>query len=104
RQQLLLGWCMRELEDVPILPTGLLNHYGSAPIGSPVFGPTETVELVSDPISLQDLFNIWDPLKPNVHLSAAYVARMIAIDSLVEMEDRRAVQAHAFGFGEMVAP
>src|SRR4026209_1458680 len=28
RQQRLLGWTIRMFEDVPVLPTGLLNNYG----------------------------------------------------------------------------
>lgn len=96
KQQVLLGWCMRALEDLAILPIGLLNRFSPAP---DTFGPTETVEFVADPLSLQELFNIWDPLKPNVHLSAAYVARMVVIDSNLPLPtDGPPAQTRALGY------
>jgi len=49
KQQRLLGWSMRALEDTPILPAGLLNHYGTEP---ETFFPHETVELVCEPLLL----------------------------------------------------
>ena len=56
KQQRLLGWTIRMLEDVPILPTGLLNHFGPEP---EIFQPGETVEIVLDSLTLQDLNNLW---------------------------------------------
>jgi len=47
KQQRLLGWMIRQLEDVPILPTGLLNQSGPEP---DVFRPNETVELILEPM------------------------------------------------------
>jgi hypothetical protein len=96
RQQHMLGWCMRVLEDTPILPTGLLNRYGTA---LETFTPGETVELICEPISLQEIINIWDAFKSNLQLSAAYVARMIAIDSQIEISEGPAAQTRAFDFG-----
>ncbi len=96
RQQRMLGWSMRVLEDTPILPTGLLNRYGTEP---ETFRPDETVELVCEPISLQEIVNIWDAFKSNLQLSAAYVARMITIDSLVELSEGPPAQTRVFDFG-----
>src|SRR5262249_54305769 len=49
KQQRVLGWALRQLEDNPILPAGLLNR----PLREPdVFGPTEAVELAIDPLTL----------------------------------------------------
>jgi uncharacterized protein DUF4255 len=93
RQQRLLGWCMRTIDDTTILPSGLLNHAGPE---RDVFGPTETVELICEPHSLQDLVNIQDPLKPNVPLSVGYVARMVALESTVELVEGPPVQTRAF--------
>lgn len=81
KQQLLLGWAMRVLEDEPILPVGLLNDAAAAAVVD-VFGAEETVELMAEPLSLQDMANLWDLLKPNIPLSVAYVARLIEIKSL----------------------
>src|SRR5690242_12213415 len=61
KQQRLLGWAMRTLEDTPILPTGLLNHYGPE---AETFRAGETVELVCEQLSLQDFNNIWEGLRP----------------------------------------
>ena len=96
KQQRLLGWCMRTLEDTPILPAGLLNHYAPEP---ETFHPGETVELITDPLSLQDLNNIWDPFKPTIQLSAAYIARMLVIDSPLEVISGPPVQTRVFDAG-----
>ena len=100
RQQRMLGWSMRVLEDTPILPTGLLNRYGTEP---ETFRPNETVELVCEPISLQEIVNIWDAFKSNLQLSAAYVARMITIDSQVEISQGVPTQTRVFDFGALGA-
>jgi hypothetical protein len=79
-QHRLLGWAMRALDDTPTLPASLLNHYGPEP---DTFWPDETVTFVSEPISLQDIYNIWEINKQNMQLSVAYVARVVLIDSAV---------------------
>jgi hypothetical protein len=100
RQQLLLGWAMRTLEDSRVLPSGLLNDQD---VGPGVFGPNEDVEFVSDPISLQDLYNVWDSFKPVIQLSAAFVVRQLDIDSTVEVSDGPPVWALVFDRGEGLA-
>ncbi len=96
KQQRLLGWCIRTLEDVPILPAGLLNQLEPAP----PFFPHETVEVICDPLSLTDLFQIWDILKPNVPLSMTYVARFVPIVSKVAMHEYGPVQTRELQFTE----
>jgi hypothetical protein len=96
-QQRLLGWAMRSLEDMPILPAGLLNSQMPEP---DTFHANETVELISDPLSLQDWTAVWDKLKPKVQTSMSYVARMIAIDSKVELSEAAAVQTRTFEFAK----
>jgi hypothetical protein len=93
RQQSLLGWGMRVLEDTPILPATLLNYHASE---ADTFRLNEAVELVSEPLSLQEIVNIWDAFKPNLQLSVAYVARMIMIDSQVELNVARPAQTREF--------
>ncbi len=84
-QHLLLGWAMRTIEDSPSLPPALLNSH--FPDVRP-FRNDETVELLQDPLSLQDLNNLWEILgKNNIQLSATYVARVIPIDSTIEAGD-----------------
>lgn len=91
KQQRLLGWAMRTLEDTSILPSGLLNHYGPE---AETFRASETVELILESLSLQDVNNIWDGLRP--FLSVPYVARMVALESDVPLVEARPAQTRAF--------
>ena len=100
KQQGLLGFCIRELGNIPILPSGLLNHFGPE---RNVFREDETVELVFEPLTLQDFSNIWEPLKPNLQPSATYVARMVSIESTVEISGAGIVQTRQFDFKDATA-
>ena len=108
QQQRLLGWAVRTLEDTPILPAGFLNRF--APGGQDVFEPSETVELVGETLTLQDLENIWEVAKARQQPSLGYVARQVAIDSTlgstegrpVEFTDGRPVQTREFGTGTLL--
>jgi hypothetical protein len=91
-QQMLLGWSMRVLEDTPLLSSALLNP--------DVFLPEETVEIVSEHLSLQEIINIWDAFKPNFQISAAYSVRMVPIDSLIIEPDGALVQTRTFNVGK----
>ena len=93
QQQRLLGWCMRALEDVPILPAGFLN--GQLPERD-TFRPSETVEIVCEPLPIADLGTLWDLLKPNVPLIVTYVARMIPIQSTLPLVEAPLVQTREF--------
>jgi hypothetical protein len=93
RQQLLLGWAMRVMEDSRVIPSGLLNDQA---VGSGIFGPNEDVEFVSDPISLQDLYDVWDSFKPVMQLSAAFVVRHLDIDSDVALSGGPTVRTRIF--------
>jgi hypothetical protein len=92
-QQRLLGFCIRTLEDTPTLPAGVLNQPGPE---ANTFMSHETVQLVCDPLSLQDLQLIWEVIKPNMPLMITYVARMVPIESEVPMSEGPAVQTRAF--------
>ncbi len=99
KQQRLLGWAIRTLEDVPILPAGLLNNYGPEP---DIFKPSETVEIILEGLNLQDWNNLWSAVKTNPpSLSVGYVARMIGIDSTVTLAEMAAVQTREFGVGKV---
>jgi hypothetical protein len=93
KQQRLLGWGMRCLEDHPVLPPGLLNRYLRE---SDVFRPEETVELVNETLALGDFVNIWDKFKPRLQTSALYIARMVLIDSDIALTEGRPVQTRVF--------
>jgi len=98
RQQRLLGWTIRMFEDVPILPTGLLNNYGPEP---EIFKQGETVEVVLDSLTLQDLNNIWGVSKSSLQLSIGYVARMLHIQSSMAITEYAEVQTREFGVGKV---
>ena len=98
RQQRLLGWAIRTFEDVPILPTGLLNNYGPEP---EIFQPGETVEVILDQLNLQDLNNFWGVSKSSMQLSVGYVARMLHIQSSMPITEYAEVQTREFGVGKV---
>ena len=100
KQQRLLGWSLRQLEDHAILPAGLLNRYLKEP---DVFRPSETVELVSEALSFADFTSLWDKLKPRMPTSASYVARMVLVDSDVELRDGPLVQTRVVAMQGMHA-
>jgi hypothetical protein len=86
-QQQMLGWAMRFLEDRPVLPAGIVNSYVAG-----AFRDEEAIEFVCDPLPVTDFFNLWEKLKPGMQTSVTYVARMVLLDSLLEMGDYREVQ------------
>jgi hypothetical protein len=99
KQQRLLGWAMRVLEDTPLLPPGLLNDVGPEP---EIFQPNETVEIIFEPLSLQDMYNIWSAIKASPQLSASYVIRAVSIDSTVLITEAALVQTRALDYGEAI--
>jgi hypothetical protein len=91
-QHVLLGWAMREIENAPVLVSALLNvrHEGA-------FRPEEAVELVHDPLSLEDLASIWRIFQNGFETCATYVARLVPIDSDLTIAQARPVRARIFG-------
>lgn len=97
RQQRLLAWAVRMLEDVPVLHANLLNSY--APEGE-VFRPNESAELMFDQLSLADMNNLWSASKFAPQLSVAYLIRMVALESTVELHEYQPVQTRAIDHGQ----
>jgi hypothetical protein len=56
------------------------------------------VELICDPLSLNDYLTLWDRLRPRLPASATYALRMVLIDSDVAVDDGAAVQTRRFDF------
>jgi hypothetical protein len=83
KQQRLLGWAMRQLENTPILNASLLNQHGPEP---DTFDPTESIELIMDNIPVVDMAAIWEVARQHMQLSVPYVARTVRIDSDVEIK------------------
>ena len=92
--QQLLGWAMRTIDDTPALHASLLNTYSN----EPVFAEGEGVELLWEPLSLGDLYNIWQVAQVNQAPSAAYIARMVNLDSRVEIDDGALVRSRRFDY------
>lgn len=101
KQQRMLGFAIRTLEDTPILPAGVLNQHAPEP---DVFRPDETVELVFESVSVQDQSYIWEVAQTKEQPSATYVARMIEIESAAAVPDAVAVQTRQLDLTGAVAP
>jgi hypothetical protein len=100
KQQRLLGWAMRILEDTPVLPSGVLNQSGPE---TDTFRPNEIVDLIMETISIYDMGAIWDVSKPNVQPSVGYIARMIGLESQLEITEAAPVQTREFRNGKVPA-
>jgi hypothetical protein len=101
RQQRMLGFAIRTIEDTPILPSGVLNQHSPEPN---VFRPEESVELVYEMLSVQDVGYIWDVAQTKEQPSAPYVARMVTIESLVATEEAAPVQTRELDFAQVSSP
>ena len=101
KQQRLLGTAMRILEDTPVLPAGILNQGGPE---DDTFRPNETVDLIMESISVYDMGAIWDMAKPNLQPSVGYVARMLGLESTLEMTDAGDVQTRVMRAGKVLQP
>jgi uncharacterized protein DUF4255 len=100
KQQRVLGWAIRQLEDNPILPAGLLNR----PLReADVFSADEAVELAIDPLNLTDFTNVWDKVKPRIQTSVAYIARAVLIDSDIELHEGLPVHTRVFEMAKVLS-
>ena len=77
RELELLGWCMRVLDDEPLLSPSALNNDAAG-----VFGPAELVEVVPVALPVDELRRLWDALLGEFQLSVAYTARVVRLESL----------------------
>jgi len=70
-----------------------LNHYGPEP---DTFAAAECVELHMDSIVIQDMSSLWEVARHHFQPSVVYVARMISLDSEVELGDAKPAQTREF--------
>jgi hypothetical protein len=101
RQQRMLGFAIRTIEDTPILPAGVLNQHSPEP---DVYRPEESVELFYDIVTVQDIGYIWDVAQTKEQPSAPYVARMVTIDSSVALDEAAPVQTRELDYATMGSP
>jgi hypothetical protein len=97
KQQRLLGWCARVIQDTPIIPVGLLNHYGPE---RDVFGPDEAIDVVWESLSQRDIYDIWDVAKMQAQPAISYVARTLEIESAVPLHEYALVQTRELDYAE----
>lgn len=101
KQQRLLGWAMRAIEDTPILYDSFLNQYGPEP---DTFRPGECVDAILETIAYQDLGAVWNVANPNIQPAVPYIVRMLQLDSQLDMSEAGLVQTRVFGAGEVAEP
>jgi hypothetical protein len=101
KQQRLLGWAIRVLADTPTLPAGLLNDAGPE---HDVFAPDETVELLLEPLSVQDMSYIQETVGGRREASATFLARVVELESVDPAPLEQLVQTREFQLDTRVAP
>jgi hypothetical protein len=75
-EQTILTWTMQQLQSTPILDTSILTAAAQ-------WDASETIQLVSADLSLEDILRIWDALGPKYRLSVSYIARIVRVDRVV---------------------
>lgn len=99
RHHRMLGWVMRTMEDLAVLSPSHLNHYIAE---TDTFAPTESVDIICEPLALADYFTIWDRLR-TLPTSATYALRMLRLDSETPVGEAPLVQTRRLEFGEVSA-
>jgi transcriptional regulator of nitric oxide reductase len=102
QQWALLAWTIRAFEDTSVLPAGLLNQNAGSGTGVTqpnVFSEDESVELVAETLSLQEMVSVWEIAKSNQQPSVSIVARSVLIDSAVEVAGLEPLQTRGFESG-----
>ncbi len=95
RQQRMLSWAVRKVFEQPSLPANLLNHFSPEP---DTFLANESVEVMPETIPLLDMGSVWEVNKENQQPSFVLIARMVAIDSTLELTEGPAVQTRDLEF------
>jgi hypothetical protein len=93
KEHQIAGWLVRTLESAPILPKGVLNN-----VNPDVFRPDETVEIILDDLTNDDLFRIWDVLGVPYRLSIPYLVRNVRIESEETVSADGVVERRIFDF------
>ena len=101
KQQRLLGWGIRVLADTPTVPAGVLNHWGPE---HDVFTTDETVQVLFEPLSMQDMSYVMEASGGRREISATFVARVIELESLDPRPLDRLVQTREFALDTHAAP
>jgi hypothetical protein len=82
------------LEDRPVIQAPVLNG-----VRRNVFREDETVEVVAGQLTNEELMRIWDDLPTEYRLSVPYIARVIRIESSLEVWPDALVQQRQLEYG-----
>jgi hypothetical protein len=75
-QQEITGWVMRQMDNTPILSAAVLNQRFPG-----VFQPEESVELVLESLTVEQLMGIWKAASTKGYqISIPYAARRVSIE------------------------
>lgn len=94
-EQFIFAWAIRQLHLHPVFDSSILTEAG--------WRPEEVVHIVPAELTNEDMMRIWDSLQPSYHLSKAYIARAIRIDSDVEQGTQLPVVSTRFLSGNLAA-
>ena len=95
RQQRLLGWAIRAMHELGPMVPAHLNHYLAE---SDVFTDVESLDAVPEALALGDYLTLWDRLK-RLPPAAAYVVRLLLIDSEKPLDEYPLVEERNLDFG-----
>lgn len=94
------AWTLIQLHQTPILDTAILT-------GDAGWAPTDTIELVPQDLTHDDIARIWDKLsRPSAtfRLSAAYIARVLRLEPHRNYQEFKPVVATRYIHGEKEQP
>jgi len=93
KQHQMLGWLITLIEDKGTLSSALLNQKIADP---QTFGLLESVQLGFESLPLTEHFSLWDKLRSGFPASATCVARMVALDSMLPIDEAEAVHTRKY--------
>jgi hypothetical protein len=96
-QNKIVGWMLRTLEDYPSIPANVLNQ-----LHPKTFQPDETVDLVINEMSGEELLHLWEVLSgedTSYQISIPYVVRAVQLESRREQPEGEPVQVRSLGMG-----
>lgn len=92
----LSAWMMRIIEDNTVLSSGLLNE----PLGE-VFYDDEAVKVTPAGITSDESLRIWEQLPNDFHLSTAYRASILRIESFRDEKEHEPVIEREYEYGAL---
>lgn len=92
RQQRLLGWTLRALDDLGPLVASQLNHFLAE---SDIFAEAEALDMVFDPLGIGDQLSLWDRIKA-MPPCATYAMRLLMLDSEIALDEYPLVTERQF--------